>query len=108
MPAATVNKSAAIRSLLDASPNMPAREVIEILAARKIKVKEGLVSNVRAHMRHNHKIASRPALAPATKPAQAPVPRPVSTVDTIRRVKGLAGEVGGPQKLTELVSAIFS
>src|SRR5262245_43097002 len=99
---AGVNKSEEIRQLLQANPNMPAKEVVESLASKGIKVAHTLVYFVKGKMkgrRGRRKKAHRMMANVAATGNSDPV-------TTILKVKRWANEVGGMKKLKALVDAL--
>jgi hypothetical protein len=97
------SKSAAIRDVLMANGKLTAKEVVSILAAKGIKVKEGLVYAVKGYMRGRKG---------RRKKAQQMVAKVAVTtgdgdaVKTILKIKGWANEVGGLKRLKSLVDAL--
>jgi hypothetical protein len=100
MAKAEVNKSAAIREALTANPKATAREVIDSLAASGIKVNSGLFYIVKGKMRRHRKRQMRQKVAQTVKS------NGVSPIELIRKVKGLAAEVGGMGKLKQLLEVL--
>jgi hypothetical protein len=97
-----VNKSEEIRQLLQANTKMPAREIIDTLGKRGIKVAPALVYFVKGRMRGQRG---------RRKKARKMVARVAATgnsdpVTMILKVKALANEVGGMKKLKVLVEAL--
>jgi len=97
------SKSAAIRDVLMANGKLTAKEVVSVLAAKGIKVREGLVYGVKGYMKgrkgRRKKIRQMVAtVAVTTGDGDA--------VKTILKVKGWANEIGGLKKLKELVDAL--
>jgi hypothetical protein len=103
-----VNKSQAIREVLQSNPAIKAKEAISLLRQRGITVTSGLFYltkgrvegsvGSRRYMRRNAAAVTRPNGAASTGAGDA--------VTTIRKVKALAAEVGGLKKLTALVEAL--
>jgi hypothetical protein len=98
-----VNKSQAIRKVLEQNPNAKAKEVVAILGQRNIQVKPGLVYMQKgrlAQMRsHKKQKAARVARAGQKTGSMDPVA-------LIVKVKALAKEAGGLQNLLNLVSVL--
>jgi hypothetical protein len=99
--------SQAIREVLTKNPEMEAKEVISTLAAQGIKVKPNLVyfikGNVKGKSGRHRKVqrqVQRAAAAIAAPSAHGDV------LSTIVKVKKLADDVGGLEKLRALVEAL--
>jgi hypothetical protein len=65
----SINKSQAVRDLLGRDPSMSARDVVNVLAARRIRIKPQVVYGIKARMekmrhsgRGNAAIRSRPSV----------------------------------------------
>jgi hypothetical protein len=93
-----VNKSQAVRDVLDKDPKMPVREVVKVLAEKGISVQPSLVYVVKNKARIKRKKQRRERAANLVTNGD-----PVATV---KKVKVLAGEVGGIRKLRELVEML--
>jgi len=109
-PTGEVNKSQAIRDVLNKNPAMKAGDVVAALAARGIKVKTGLVYIVKGHMKAKkgrrkkaRQLVDKAAAAMDNKGAATTT---ADVVATILKVKQLAAEVGGIKKLKTLVDAL--
>jgi hypothetical protein len=94
------SKSAAVRALLTENPDMPAKELIAALASEGLRVKPGLIYLVRSEMRRKQRRQVRRSVAKVAGNG------PSDPVDLIRRIRGLASEVGGYGKLRELVDVL--
>jgi hypothetical protein len=97
------SKSAAIRDVLKENRKLTAKEVVSVLAAKGIKVKEGLVYGVKGYMkgRKGRRRKAQQMVAKVT-----PTTGSADAVKTILKVKAWASEVGGLKKLKELVDAL--
>jgi hypothetical protein len=107
--AGVVNKSAEIRSLLRANPKITANEVIGILGHRRIKVGASLFYFTKGKMkgRKGRRRQIRQKVESVIGAGgTAPAASSGGVVATIKKVKGLAAEVGGLRKLLALVEAL--
>jgi hypothetical protein len=97
-----VNRSEEIRQLYRANPKMTVKEAVSTLADRGIKVGENLVYFVKGKLKgqrgRRKRMVSNVAASTGTSRNDA--------VATIRKVKGLAAEVGGLNQLKALVEAL--
>ena len=93
-------KSAAVREMLTQNPETPVKEIVATLGAKNIKVKPNLVYFLKAKMRAGKTRMARQKVAQTATNANA------SPIELIRRVKGLAADVGGFKKLKELVEML--
>jgi hypothetical protein len=102
-----VNKSSAIRDLLAQNPKASASEVITSLAGKGIEVAPSLFYFVKGKMSgrrgRRRKMRRQVASVMSTNSVAA---TSGDVVATIKKVKGLAGEVGGLRKLLALVEAL--
>jgi len=96
-----VNKSEEIRTALKENPKAKSREIIDVLAAKGIKVAPSLVYMVKSQMKRKQRRQKR-ELATTTSKALG-IANPV---DLILRVKALAGEAGGIRRLKQLVDVL--
>lgn len=96
-----INKSDEIRKLFTENPKLKAREVIDALAERGIKVTGGLVYLIKSKMKATRRREKRENASRVVSSNGHGDP-----VATIRKVKALAGEVGGLSKLRLLVEAL--
>lgn len=105
-PSGAINKSEQIRKSLDANPDMKAKEVVSTLAAKGIKVSEGLVHLVKGKRkgRQHRKEKARKMIAKVTETTGKTGHHDAVTL--ILKVKHLASEVGGMAKLKALVEAL--
>jgi|SRR6516165_5673370 hypothetical protein len=99
----SVNKSQAIREVLEHDPKRKASEVVALLAKKQIHVKPGLVymikgrlAQMKSHRKHK---AARVARAGQKTGSSDPVV-------LILKVKALAKEAGGMEHLKTLVSVL--
>jgi hypothetical protein len=105
-----VNRSAAIRDLLKAKPDIKASEAVAALAAKGIKVKTNLFYLVKGSVAgHKKRRRKRHQKAVAVVAAAGSTNTPTAKSDaltTIRKVKAIAAEVGGLRTLKGLVDAL--
>jgi hypothetical protein len=94
--AATVNKSQIIRDLLEQNPRMEVKEVLEKLSEQNLKVTANLVYYLRTRKRREAR----------QKSAGAPAVSQADPTELIRKIKGLAADVGGVAQLHALVEAL--
>jgi hypothetical protein len=101
-----VSKSGAILDLLKANPKLTANEVVSTLSAKGMKMDPSLVYYVKGKMKgskgHRRKKVKQAAMTNGGVTA-------TSTADvlaTIKKVTGLASEVGGLKKLKALIEAL--
>jgi hypothetical protein len=107
--AGEVNKSAEIRGLLKANPKITANEVIDTLGHRGIKVGASLFYFTKGKMkgRNGRRRQIRQNVASVIGASgTAPGATSGDVLATIKKVKGLAAEVGGLRKLLALVEAL--
>jgi hypothetical protein len=99
-----VNKSAAIRELIKQNPKVKVDEVVATLAKQGIKVSPNLFYFVKGKLKgrkgRRKQIRQNVATVMANGAAHGDV------LGTIKKVKGLAAEVGGLKKLAALVEAL--
>jgi hypothetical protein len=110
-----VNKSAAIRDLLKEKPDIKANDAVSALAERGIAIKpslfyivKGKVAGGKKRRRKNKRKAMNLIAASVNGSAAATVPAKEKSdaLATIRKIKGLAAEVGGLRSLRALVEAL--
>jgi len=98
-----VNKSEAIREVLEQTPNATAKEVVETLAKKQIAVKAGLVYMIKGRLAqmqsHTDRKAKRVAHASRKTGSSDPV-------NLILKVKELARAAGGMHNLQALVTVL--
>jgi hypothetical protein len=95
-----VNKSAAIRDLINQNPKAKAREIVSLLAEIGIKVKPHFVYIIRAKMKPVKPRRTHQQAMTTTSNGNG------NAVELILKVKGLAKEVGGIGSLKQLVDAL--
>lgn len=99
-----VSKSAEVRAILEKNPKTPVKEIVSALKAKGIKISDNLVYGIKAKMHVKRRKAKRQK---AVATSQHMVGRNGSSpVDVIRKVRGLADEVGGMKSLKELVDIL--
>ena len=100
-PALAVNKSAAVRAILDKNPKTPVKEIVSTLAAQGITVSTTYAYMVKSKMKAMRRVAKRQqALAVS---AATPTADPVALV---REVRELASRAGGLRPLKQLVDVL--
>ena len=99
----SVNKSAAIRDILTQDPDAPVKEIVETMAGRDLKVTPNLVYFIKAKMRAGKRKKARQKALQAVSTGNGAASNPI---ELIRKVKLLAGEVGGLKKLKGLVEIL--
>ena len=103
-----VNRSQAIRDFFGTNLKASAKEVVEALGKKGIKVNESLVYAVKGGMKEKKrrkKRVAKAAMAAATK-ASSSGAKKIDAITMIREVKALAEKAGGYPKLRELVDAL--
>ena len=95
--------SQAIREVLEQSPKLTAKEVVEQLGQKGTKVTPGLVYMVKGGMKQSSARRKRKAARMAQAVGTS---SPADPVALIRRVKELAHEAGGMKKLEELIAVL--
>jgi len=105
--AGEVNKSEEIRKLLKANPKITATEAVNTLAQKGIKIDPGLFyynkGKLKGRKGRRRKIRRQVASVMSNGTV---APAKSDVLGTLRKVKGLAAEVGGLRKLAELVAAL--
>lgn len=96
-----VNKSQAIRDVFAQDPKMESKAVIEKLAEQGLKVSPTMVYYIRSRLKHAARKDKRDRVAASSQ--TTPVKNPV---ELVLRVKDLAREVGGIQRLKQLVDLL--
>jgi hypothetical protein len=97
--AAQVNKSAAVREILNRDRNTPAKEILQELSKRGIKVHPNLVYLIKSKMRAQRGRQKR------EKVLAMGIANPV---DLILEVRRLSAEAGGIKRFKQLVDALAS
>jgi hypothetical protein len=94
-----VNRSAAIRELYAQYPKLPVKDAVALLAQQGVGVTEALVYIVRKKMKRK-----------ARRQARVKTPMAVSTngdpLAMIKKIKAVAADVGGMNKLEALIEAL--
>ena len=100
-----VNKSEQVRQLLKVSPDIGAKDAVAKLAGQGIKVSESLFYFVKGQLkgRNAHRTKDQKTISNVAESTH--VTRS-DALTTIRKVKALAGEVGGMKTLKALVEAL--
>ncbi|MEI7685818.1 MAG: hypothetical protein WCL32_12390 [Planctomycetota bacterium] len=108
-----VNRSQAIRDLLKENPKIKASEAISTLAAKGVTVTSGHFHVVKGKLlgrksrrKKNKQKAVVLITAPVNGQAAVPAKGKSDALATIRKIKGLAAEVGGLRSLRALVEAL--
>lgn len=96
-----VNKSEAIRKLLDEMPKAPVRDIVSRLAHAGVRVEPSLVYYIRGKQRHLDHKQRRQRAADSAKQAGL-----VNAVDLILKTRALAKEAGGMHNLKQLVDVL--
>jgi hypothetical protein len=102
-PGNKVNQSQAIRDMLGQHPKASVNEIIELLAQKKIVVKPNLVYFVKGRMAQMKSQRKRKAARVANVSQKTGIIDPVAL---ILKVKQLAKEAGGLNRLGALISAL--
>jgi hypothetical protein len=107
--AGEVNKSHEIRQLIKANPGISANEAVDTLAQRGIQIDPGLFyfnkGKLLGKKGRRRKIRRKVESVMSNGERSTP-PAKSDVIGTIKKVKGLAAEVGGLKKLAELVAAL--
>jgi len=108
-----INKSQAIRDLLKENPKIKASEAISTLAGKGVTVTSSLFYLVKgkqlgkkSRRKKNKQKAVGMMTASVNGDAAVPAKGTSDALATIRKIKGLAAEVGGLRSLRELVEAL--
>ena len=108
-----VNRSQAIRDLLKEKPDIKANDAVSALGEKGIKIKtslfyivKGKVAGGKSRRKKNQKKAISLATASTNGSTTTPATAKSDALATIRKIKVLAGEVGGLRTLKELVDAL--
>jgi hypothetical protein len=99
-------KTDAVRAALETHPDTPPKELAEMLQAEGWNVKGQYVSTVKAKMKEGGK-AKRVRTRPARK-AAAPAPKSSDTIslDSLKKAKELAAQLGGIEKAKAAMAAL--
>jgi hypothetical protein len=103
MPKGKVNKSQAIRILLEQNPQVQAKEVVARLAQKGIAVKPGLVYMIKGRLAQMKSHKGKKAARLVRAGDKTGVADPVAL---IVKVKALAHEAGGMANLKALVTVL--
>jgi hypothetical protein len=88
-------------------PAMPTKDIRAALAAQGVRVRLGLIYVIKSEMKRKKRRQLRRKVASVTRGVGGgPDGAALSPVELIRRVRGLASEVGGFDKLRELVDVL--
>jgi len=98
-----VNKSEAIREVLEQNPKATAKEVVGLLAQKQIPVKAGLVYMIKGRLAQMKAHTNRKEARAATASQKTGSSDPVTL---ILKVKELAKAAGGIHNLKALVSVL--
>lgn len=93
-----VNKSAAIREALKANPQASAKEIVELLGAKGLKVQVPLVYFIKSKSRHKRQKQKQASIAASYKNS--------NPITLIQGIKKLAREAGGIANLKTFVDAL--
>jgi hypothetical protein len=96
-----VNKSAAIRELLEKDPNTATKEIVESLEQRGVTVRPHLVYLLKSQMKAKRRRQKRQQIVENSK--QMGITNPVQLILEIRR---LSQQVGGIRRFKELVDVL--
>ena len=96
-----VNKSAAIRQMLAENPKAPVREIVSLLAQRRIRVQPTLVYYIRSKERHQARQQRRQRVAATSQRTGIANP-----VELVLKAKQLGREAGGIHNLKQLIDAL--
>jgi hypothetical protein len=97
----SVNKSAAIREMVEKHPDAESKEIVAMLAKEGIRVKPTLVYYTRSSMRNQKKRQKRQRVLETSRKTGSADP-----VALVLNVKRLASEAGGIRHLKQLVDAL--
>jgi hypothetical protein len=99
---AGVNKSAAIRTILEKNPKTPVKEIVTTLDGQGIKVHPNLVYLIKSKSKQKTKRARRQRAVEAT--AKVGVANPVELILEVRKVAEKAGGIRHLKKLVDLLA----
>jgi hypothetical protein len=94
-------KSAAVRELLEHTPKMPVRQVVETLASRGITINPNLVYYIKGRLKHRR--GQQQGRLAVNAGRNAGIANPI---ELVRNVKQLALQAGGMRRLKELVDIL--
>jgi hypothetical protein len=101
-----LTKTHAVRAALETNPDMPPKEIADMLQAQGWDVKGQYVSTVKAKMKEGgtpKKAAARPARKAA---AHAPKSADAISLDSLKKAKELAAQLGGIEKAKAAIAAL--
>ena len=101
-----VNKSEEVRQLLKANPATTAKEVVDKLAEKGIKISNALFYFTKGQMKGRKARKAKDQTKAVAKVAESTHVTKSDALATILRVKGWAKEVGGMKTLKALVEAL--
>ena len=104
-----INKSEEIRKLIKANHNITANEAISTLAKQGIKIDSSLFYFNKGKIlgkRGRRRKMQRKVANVMSNGQTVAAPAKSDVIGTIKKVKGLAAEVGGLKKLADLVAAL--
>ena len=97
-----VNKSAAIRAILEKNPKTPVKEIVTTLDGQGIKVHPNLVYLIKSKSKQKTKRARRQRVVEATE--KVGVANPVELILEVRKVAEKAGGIRHLKKLVDLLA----
>jgi hypothetical protein len=97
-----VNKSAAIRTILEKNPKTPVKEIVSTLDGQGIKVHPNLVYLIKSQTKQKAKRAKRKQAVEATQ--RAGIANPVELILEVRKVAEKAGGIRQLKKLVDLLA----
>ncbi len=101
-----VNKTEEVRLLLKANPQFSAKEAMEKLAEKGIKISNALFYYTKGQMKGRKARKQKDQKTAAAKVTEATLVIKGEALSTILKVKGWAKEVGGMKTLKALVEAL--
>jgi hypothetical protein len=99
--ASEVNKSDAVRAILDKNPKTPVKEVVSALAAQGVKISDNYVYMLKSKMKAKRRVEKRQKAMAVGASTQIADP-----LELIREVKQLAARAGGLGNLKQLVDVL--
>ena len=96
-----VNKSAAVRGILEKNPKTPVKEVVATLGQQGIKISEAYVYMLKGKAKTKRRMEKREKAVAASKSAGLADP-----VELILGIKALAQKAGGIRTLKRLVDLL--
>lgn len=101
-----VNKSALIRELLSANPQISAAEIISSLAARDIRVQPSLVYSIKSGAKSGGAKTKKETAAPLRTPAVESNGSTLDHATAVMEVRELASRLGGFSALRALAAVL--